>query len=329
MSADEGKRNSSKVALLLRLLSALDQGTYGFEALKTRLDPEQPPSTRTLRRYLATLSEAGFPWYYDRESGTYRFQGGYSLRRLELSNDELTGLLALREIAGTLGDDLSATVDEVTRKIVGVSDSAAAASVSQPTLHLQISDASLDPAQKKTFALLRRANRERQSVKFDYVDKTGKPSQRHVDPYGFVVSAGRVYVIAHDRVRGAKRVFALDGISAATGAPQRFTIPADFDMEAFAARSVSGIMYGDETTRVTVRFSPIVARAARAERIVRDQAVTERPDGSVEIVYPVSNTLEIVRWSLKWGAEAEVLGPPEARDLARSILAEMSARYGA
>jgi predicted DNA-binding transcriptional regulator YafY len=327
LTDDDGRRTGSKVSLLLRLLSALDQGTYGFEELKRRLDPEHPPSTRTLRRYLATLSEAGFPWFYDREAGTYRFEGGYSLRRLELSNDELTGLLALRELAGSLGDDLSATVDEVTRKIVGVADSQAVADVSKPTLHLQISDASLDGPQRKTFSLFRRANRERQSVKFDYVDKAGKHSRRHVDPYGFVVYAGRVYVIAHDRGRGAKRVFALDAISEAALAPARFSIPADFDVEEFAARSVSGIMHGDSVTNVTIRFAPVVARAAKAERIVKDRTILDREDGSVDISYNISDPLEIVRWSLKWGAEAEVIAPPEARELVKNLVLAMASKY--
>jgi predicted DNA-binding transcriptional regulator YafY len=328
MTLDDGRRGGSKVSLLLRLLSALDQGSFGFEELKRRLDSEHPPSTRTLRRYLATLSEAGFPWYYDRESGTYRFEGGYSLRRLELSSDELTGLLALREIAGSLGDDLSATVDEVTRKIVGVADSQAAAGVSKSMLHLQISGASLDAGARKIFALLRRANRDRQSVKFDYVDKAGKHSRRHVDPYGFVVSAGRVYVIAHDRGRGAKRVFALDGISEASAAPARFSIPEDFDVEAFAAQSVSGIMHGDSVTRVTVRFAPVVARAAKAERILKDRSIADRDDGSVDITYAVSDPLEIVRWSFKWGPEAEILAPSEVRETARRLVRAMGKRYG-
>ena len=86
-------------------------------------------------------------------------------------------------------------------------------------------------------------------------------------------------------------------------------------------------MHGDRTTGVTVRFSPIVGRAAKAERVVRDRAFADRDDGSVEITYQVSDPLEIVRWSLKWGAEAEVIAPPEVRELARSIVTTMAKNY--
>src|SRR5271170_7194159 len=104
---------TAKIALLLRLLAAIDEGRYGFEELKVRLDEESPPSTRTLRRYLATLAESGFPWLYDRATGTYRFESGYSLRRLELSGNELFGLLALRGIAASLGGNIGASIGEV------------------------------------------------------------------------------------------------------------------------------------------------------------------------------------------------------------------------
>ncbi len=79
------ERSEPKVVLLVRLLSAIDEGRFTFEELKDRIADEKPPSTRSLRRYLAVLSDAGFPWYFDRTTSTYRFAEGYSLRRLNLS----------------------------------------------------------------------------------------------------------------------------------------------------------------------------------------------------------------------------------------------------
>ena len=109
-----------KIVLLVRLLNAIDEGRFSFEDLKDRIaEGEHRPSTRTLRRYLAVLAEAGFPWYFDRTSNTYRFSGGYSLKRLELSGSELFGLVALRSIGATLGGTIGTYVDEVTAKVVG------------------------------------------------------------------------------------------------------------------------------------------------------------------------------------------------------------------
>ncbi len=319
--------NTPKIALLLRLLAAIDEGRSTLEDLKARLNADAPPSTRTMRRYLAALAEAGFPWHYDRESGTYRFDHGYSLRRLELSGNELFGLLALKGIATSLGGNIGASMDEVAEKLTRVADKGAARAAAKPAVRVHMADAQLDPERNAYFEVLQRAQRERQSVRFAYVDKAGRRSQRHVDVYGFVVSGGRVYVVAHDRGRAAQRVFALDNVEAVRFAPQRYTIPDDFDIEAFAARSVSGIMHSDVVTHVTVRYSPVIARAARADRVVRERTIRELDDGGVEIAYAVEDPREFVRWVMKWGAEAEVVAPPQVRADTAELARDIAARY--
>jgi predicted DNA-binding transcriptional regulator YafY len=104
-------------------------------------------------------------------------------------------------------------------------------------------------------------------------------------------------------------------------------MPADFDIEAFAASSVSGLMHAGEPTRVVVRFSPVVARAAKAERIVREQSVEDEAGGAVRIAYVVADPGEFVRWTMKWGAEAEVVEPAHVRELAVELAREIVARY--
>lgn len=316
-----------KIALLLRLLAAIDEGKYSLEALKVRLDAEHPPSTRSMRRYLATLAEAGFPWLYDRESGTYIFERGYSLRRLELSGNELFGLLALKGIATSLGGNIGASMDEVAEKLTRVAGDKSARATAKPSVRVQMADPHLDGERSAYFDLLQRAQAQRQSVRFDYVDKAGKRSERHVDVYGFVVSGGRVYAVAHDRGRGAQRVFALDNVASVKIAPQRYSIPDDFDIEKFTGSSVSGIMSAGEITHVVVRFSPVVTRAARADRVVRERTIVDRADGSIEIDYAVADPIEFVRWCMKWGAEAEILSPVAVRAMAAEIARAIVARY--
>lgn len=316
-----------KIALLLRLLTAIDEGKHTLEGLKARLDPENPPSTRTVRRYLATLSDAGFPWRYDRDAGTYGFERGYSLRRLELSGNELFGLLALKGIANSLGGNIGASMDEVTEKLTRVAGDPATRAAAKPSVRVHLADPQLDGERSANFELLQKAQRDRQSVRFSYVDKAGTPSERHVDVYGFVVSGGRVYAVAHDRGRGARRVFALDNIAGVRIAPQRYSLPEDFDIEAFAAASVSGIMNSGAVTKITVRYSPVIAGAARADRVVRDRTIREGDDGGVDIEYAVADPNEFVRWSMKWGAEAEIVAPAEVRAAAASLAHEIAARY--
>jgi proteasome accessory factor B len=314
-----------KVILLLRLLAAIEEGCYGFEALKERVSPDHPPSTRSLRRYLAELAQAGFGWVCDR--GTYRFPDGRGMRRLHLSETELQGLVAVRALGAALGGNVSSSIEAVAAKIAGVADRSTNAATRKPAVRIQMSDVALDPERAAAFALLQRAQRDSRTVQFAYVDKHGRPSERTVDPYGFVVSAGRAYLVGHDHTRRARRVFALDGVSKQRLGVRRFEPPADFDIEAFAARSISGIMHADAPVNVTVRFSAVVAGAAKAERIVRDRRIEDRDDGAVDITYTVDDPSELVRWTLRWGAEAEVLAPPEIRASAGQLAREIVARY--
>lgn len=315
-----------KIALLLRLLAAIDEGRSSLPALKYKLDPEQPPSTRTIRRYLATLSDAGFPWRYDRASGTYGFEAGYSLRRMDLSGNELFGLLALKGIANSLGGTIGASMDEMAEKLTAVTGSGAGRAAAKPTVRVHLADPRLDGECSEHFELLQKAQRDRRSVRFAYVDKSGRRSERYVDVYGFVVSGGRIYAVAYDRGRAAKRVFALDNVSEPHIAPQRYTLPEDFDIEAFAARSVSGIYWG-EAVVVRVRYSAVVARAARADRVVRERTFVDLPEGGVEITYVVADPSEFVRWAMKWGAEAEITEPAAVRSEAIALAREILVRY--
>jgi predicted DNA-binding transcriptional regulator YafY len=51
------------------------------------------------------------------------------------------------------------------------------------------------------------------------------------------------------------------------------------------------------------------------------------PDGGLEIDYSVEDPSEFLRWTLKWGAEAEVVAPAAVRDEAAALARAIVARY--
>lgn len=323
------ERAEPKVVLLVRLLSAIDEGRFSFEALKDQIGEEKPPSTRTLRRYLSVLSDAGFPWFFDRASGTYRFAEGYSLRRLNLSQRELLGLVTLKRLGSSLGGTFATAIEETTQKLLRSSDRRAEAAVESTSFAIRMETVALPPEAERAFEQLQTAQREHRRVQFNYTDKNGIRTQRRVDPYGFIVSSGRVYLVAFDHARNDMRVFAVDNVDEVAITPQTFERPPDFNLEAYGAHSVSGVRHAETLAEVTVRFSPVVAKAAQAASVARERLVVRRgEDGSVDVTYRVVDPLEIVRWTLGWGAEAEVLAPPEAREAAAAIARDVAARYG-
>jgi len=323
------RTNEPKIVLLVRLLNAIDEGRYSFEELKDKIaEGEHRPSTRSLRRYLAVLADAAFPWYFDRAANVYRFSDGYSLKRLDLNGSELFGLVALRSISASLGGAIGTYVDEVTEKLVTSSNRRIKEHVAAPSpVAFRLSEIRLDGRGEKIFEQLSAAERNTRSVTFTYQDKEGNRSKRVVDPYGFIVSSGRVYCVAYDHDRRDKRVFAVDSIAELDTLAQSFIKPASFNVESFAAASISGVLHSAQPQTVCVRFAQRVAKAAAAARIVGDQHIDMQPDGSVVITYSVADLDELARWVLGWGAQAEVVAPAEARDRVQMLISEIASKY--
>ena len=326
MTAPEG---DSKVVLLVRLLNAIDQRQYSFEDLKDRIaEGGKRPSTRSLRRYLAILSDAGFPLYFDRAANVYRFAGGYSLRRLDLSSGELFGLVALRSLGASIGGTIGASIDEVAEKLVGSAGRSARARVEASSpVAFRLSEIRLDERGERAFALLSSAERSSRTVRFRYQDKEGKSSTRMADPYGFIVNAGRVYCVANDHTRKDMRTFAVDSIGKVEVLAKTFLRPDGFNVETYAAASISGVLHADQTTEVRVRFAARVAKAAAAARVVAEREVESHADGSIDITYRVADVDELVRWILGWGSQAEIVAPAQARSRIAEVAAEVAKKY--
>jgi len=326
MSAADGE---AKVVLLVRLLNAIDQGRHSFEDLKDRIaEGGRRPSTRSLRRYLAVLSDAGFPWYFDRAANVYRFAGGYSLKRLDLSSGELFGLVALRSLSASIGGTIGASIEDVAEKLARSAGGGARERVEAASpVAFRLSEIRLDERGERAFALLSGAERTSRSVRFAYLDKEGTPSTRTVDPYGFIVNAGRIYCVAYDHTRRDMRTFAVDSVSSPHVLAKTFVRPSGFNVEAYAAASISGVLHAEETTEVCVRFAQRVAKAAIAARVVAEATVTPRDDGAVDIAYRVADVDELVRWVLGWGVQAEIVFPNAARDRIAALAAEIARRY--
>jgi proteasome accessory factor B len=325
----EATASEPKIVVLVRLLNAIDEGNHSFESLKGRIsEAGRRPSTRSLRRYLAILSEAGFPLHFDRTTNTYRFAGGYSLKRLDLSNGELFGLVALRSLGASIGGAIGLSIDEVTEKLVGTAGRSARAHVdSLSPVAFRLSEIRLDAQGERAFALLSSAERVSRSVRFAYLDKDGNRSLRTIDPYGFVISAGRVYCVGFDHDRGSKRTFAVDNVTDPGVLAKTFVRPEGFRIEEYAAGSISGVMHSDETTAVRVAFAARVAKAAIAARVVEESHVERRADGSADITYSVTDTDELVRWVLGWGAQAEIVEPAAVRARIAVLSREISEKY--
>jgi proteasome accessory factor B len=147
---------------------------------------------------------------------------------------------------------------------------------------------------------------ERRPVSFTYRDE-----RRSVDPYRLDFHRGRWYITGYDHSRADERVFRLDRIAGGVeaGAPRSFEPPS---VAVPGARAEPWQLGEGEPLRAQVLVE--AEQAPIAIGIVGSDAVTEqRPDGSILVELPVSNSDGFRTLVLGFLEHAEVLGPAELR----------------
>lgn len=112
---------------------------------------------------------------------------------------------------------------------------------------------------------------------------------------------------------GALRTLKLERIRSATLTPFPYQIPEDFDPDELLAEAW-GIWFDDAPpTEVVVRFHPRVALRVQETRWHASQRIEPLPSGYIVLRVRVDEPLEMVPWIRGWGADAEVLEPPDLR----------------
>lgn len=162
------------------------------------------------------------------------------------------------------------------------------------------------------FGPLWEAVRDHRLVTFHYRAQSGTETlKRTLEPWGVVNRAGRWYVVGHDRLRGATRVFRLSRITGAVkmaGPPGGITVPEGTDVRMLVGGwSKPENERGNATLRV---------RAGAGHALRRRGDAQIEPDGPgwdvVRLSYPLDAWY--VEHLASYGADVVVLDPPDLRD---------------
>jgi len=160
-----------------------------------------------------------------------------------------------------------------------------------------------------------------------FAASTGETSERTVHPYHLVHHDGGWHLIGYCELREAMRDFALVRTELAGEATDPFVRDPGFDPGAYLEASF-GIFHGTGRHQVAVRFNPFRARWVRHQQWHREQQIEEHADGSLTLRFPVSHFPEVKMEILKYGADCEVLAPPELRQEIAKESARLAALYG-
>jgi len=166
--------------------------------------------------------------------------------------------------------------------------------------------------------LIRRASEEGRRCLIRYL-APGHPEsgERLFSPYVLAYGSGHWYTIGHCGRADAVRVFRLDRIVQARLTEEHFQIPADFDAGEYLEEG--RVFRSDTEVEVHVRYSRRVADWVRERGPVEEES-----DGAVVVGYRVADPDWAVRHVLRYGREAELLGPPELREMVAGVLERVS-----
>lgn len=175
-----------------------------------------------------------------------------------------------------------------------------------------------------TFDQLAQATSRREQLEIEYRKPGEKmPEKRVIDPYHLANVNGEWFLFAYDQMRKAIRTFVPARIRAVRPTGKKFERDPKFSIRRELGSSF-GVHSGTGRHRVVLRFSAKVADYIREKRWHESQKLRELKGGAVGLEMTLSSLVEVERWILSWGGDAQVLEPKSlvesVRVAARAIL---------
>jgi predicted DNA-binding transcriptional regulator YafY len=315
-----------------KVLHALESSRHGaaIDALANELDV----TTRTIRRDLAALQEAGFPLYDERDDDgrvRWRLEGqvlkgletGFTLaelcalylsrnlleavagtpfqRDLTLAFSRLGKMLSprMRQFLDRLPTVLAAKPGPRTRGAASSAD--VVARLLEATLHFRVT-----------------------TMRYHSVS-SARVKDYQVHPYRLAFAQGALYLLAYVPDYDAVRTFAIDRIANVSLEKQTFTARQEIGNDVFA--NSLGVNTGP-AARVEIEFEAKVAPYVKARVWHTSQEVRDNGGGSIVLSMNVCHDWALRSWILSWGPFARVLTPASLAADVQHDLQAAHVRYG-
>jgi predicted DNA-binding transcriptional regulator YafY len=167
------------------------------------------------------------------------------------------------------------------------------------------------------------------TVTFDYRPLSKETSMRRtVNPYHAVCQKGNWYVIGHCADKGEPRLFALSRVRNVTLTKQTFTVPEDFNPQAYFDKEM-GVWASSRTPyMVELLFDREISAYALDRQWHSTQEVSARDDGSVYVKFTTTQMPEVLRWVLGQGHTVKALGPAELVEQVKAEAGKIRGMYG-
>lgn len=270
-------------------------------------------SMRTIYRDVEALGAAGVPVYAERgSSGGIILADGYRHAIAQFSSDELHALfVAASDPLAELG--VSAH-ERALHKLEGALPELQRRAAQKARQRVLVDHNRWYRAQQPAdiLATLRRAVWDERRVRLEYRDRTGAQTTRVIEPLGLVSKAGVWYVIACEP-GGEHRTFRAERITGATQLAERFTRPAEFDLESHWQQTQKAMQRSEEPCHVTLAIQADSVEMVLSfwEGTVLAEDAAEK---TVRIRFPSRNVA--LSQIAGWGGRVRVVEPLDLREAA-------------
>ncbi|HYR86423.1 MAG TPA: WYL domain-containing transcriptional regulator [Terriglobia bacterium] len=282
-------------------------------------------STKTIRRDLAALMEAGFPLYDERYDGKVYWRLNEEYKGLPLASLSLSETAALyfskKLVVNLAAPPFSNDIASAFKKIQSA----------LPERNIQFLD-SLDSMisvradapkdldhSKNTIRILMEAIGEEVRVCMQYFSVHSQQKKTYtIDPYRLMYFRGGLYLFAHVEEYKQIRTFAVERIESIEKTKDEFEKPPDFSVESYL-ESAFGVVKEDPFD-VEIIFNKDVSEYVRSRVWHPSQVVREIGGGRITMKMHVGGEFELGSWILSFGSSATVVSPERLR---RRVEAEL------
>jgi len=335
---------------LLQILTLLGSGGK-WNA--DRLAAECGTSRRNVFRDLQMLSAAGVPYYYEKETGSYRLGRDFFMPPVELTLDEALALVCLGEKVG--GGEQIPLLRSAARAVAKVRSQLPLSirdrlEEVEPHLELRLAASISGDSIADVYERVRQAIATRRALRCTY---EAPPRPEQIDkwmgaplagprsgqagpedgtasflfrPYSLFFSQRAWYVIGHHSGRRALRCLKLNRFSSVIPTDVGYEIPKSFSLKSYLGNAWRMIP-GKTTYAVELHFDAAFAENIADTHWHDTQEIEWLEDRSILFRCKVSGLDEIVWWVLSMGPHCIVRRPPELARRVHALARAIASHY--
>jgi predicted DNA-binding transcriptional regulator YafY len=275
-------------------------------------------STKTIRRDLAALMEAGFPLYDERYDGKVYWRLNEEYKGLPLANLSLSETAALyfskKLVVNLAAPPFSSDIASAFKKIEGALPERNIKFLDGLESMITIrADAPKEFEQsKQAVRVLMESIAEEVAVKMNYFSVHSQQKKTYIThPYHIMFFKGGLYLYAYVPEYEQIRTFAVERIETIEKLRERFDRPEDFSIDSHL-ESAFGLIR-EEPFDVEIIFNADVAEWVRSRVWHPSQQVREIGGGRIRMKMHVGGEFELGSWLLSFGPSAIVVSPERLR----------------